>query len=85
MTNVWIHHPETGGVVEVPESAVPIYRQSGWDLVSKKDVTARAKAEAEASIEAEKAMQDATARANAKAEAEIRAAAEAATTKKENG
>jgi uncharacterized membrane protein len=45
--SVWITHPETGGVVEVDEAAVPMYRQSGWDLLPEKDVAKRAKAAAD--------------------------------------
>jgi hypothetical protein len=40
VSTVWIRHPETGGVAQVPESAVPIYRQSNWDVMSEADVIA---------------------------------------------
>jgi hypothetical protein len=43
---VWIKHPELGAVSEVPESALPIWRQSGWDLLTDAAVDERAAAEA---------------------------------------
>ncbi|BBA99278.1 hypothetical protein RVR_5825 [Actinacidiphila reveromycinica] len=36
MTNAYITHPDLPGrVVEVPDSAVPHYRATGWELTSK--------------------------------------------------
>lgn len=56
MSTVWITHSVTGGVAEVPETALPMYRQSGWDLLPKRDVAARDKATAADSAAAEEAM-----------------------------
>lgn len=58
MNTVWVRHPDTGGVAEVPETAVPMLRQSGWDLMSGKDVAARERQAAAALVDAEKAMQN---------------------------
>jgi hypothetical protein len=56
---VWITHPGTGGVVEVPEEALPQYRQSGWDVMPEKEVERRAKAAADEAAAAEAAMVEA--------------------------
>ena len=56
MNTIWIRHAETGGEAEVPEAALPIYRQSGWDLMSDKDVAKREKEAADALAAAERAM-----------------------------
>lgn len=56
MSTVWITHAGTGGVAEVDESALPIYRQSGWDLLSKTDLAAREKAALDEAAAAEQAM-----------------------------
>jgi len=55
----WIRHPETGGVVQVPESAVPIYRQSNWDVLTDEQVADLEKSFTEQAATAEKAMADA--------------------------
>lgn len=56
MSQVWIRHPETGGVAQVPESAVPIYRQSNWDVMSAADVAEMEKRRAREAADAEQAM-----------------------------
>lgn len=56
MSLVWIRHSETGGVAQVPESAVPIYRQSNWDLMSAEDVAAMESRLAREAATAEQAM-----------------------------
>jgi hypothetical protein len=53
---VWIRHLEHGGTAQVPESAVPIYRQSNWDLMSDSDVAEMENALAQRSADAEQAM-----------------------------
>lgn len=58
MSTVWITHSVTGGVAEVPETALAMYRQSGWDLLPKRDVAAQEKAAAVEAAAAEKAMQN---------------------------
>jgi hypothetical protein len=50
---VWIKHPETGHVSEVPEAALPNYRQSGWDVMSEDELAERNQALAEEAAEAE--------------------------------
>jgi hypothetical protein len=44
---VWIKHPETGGVVEVPRDALAMYRQSGWDVLTDEEIAEREKAAAD--------------------------------------
>jgi hypothetical protein len=58
---VWIRHPETGGVAQVPESAVPIYRQSNWDVMSAADVAEMEKRLTREAADAEQAMADTSA------------------------
>jgi hypothetical protein len=53
---VWIRHLEHGGTAQVPESAVPIYRQSNWDLMSAEDVAEMETQLARAATDAEQAM-----------------------------
>ena len=48
MSDVVIYHPGTGGQVAVPEEAVPIYRRSGWLLLSEHNENQAAAAEREA-------------------------------------
>lgn len=55
---VWIRHGDTGAVVEVPAEALPMYRQSGWDTVPKKDLADRDAAAADEAAAAEAAMQE---------------------------
>lgn len=38
--SVRMGHPDLGAVIEVPESAVPIYAASGWTELAKKDADA---------------------------------------------
>jgi hypothetical protein len=44
---VWIRHPETEAVVEVPKAALPMYRQSNWDLLTKKELADLQQAQAD--------------------------------------
>jgi hypothetical protein len=53
---VWIRHLEHGGTTQVPESAVPIYRQSNWDLMSDADVAEMENALTRRAADAEQAM-----------------------------
>jgi hypothetical protein len=53
---VWMRHPDTGGEALVPETAVPILRQSGWDLLSDDEVTAKEQAAIDEAAAAEQAM-----------------------------
>lgn len=55
---VWMRHPDTGGEVEVSEGAIPIMRQSGWDVLPRKDVAARERKRAAEVAATEKAMQE---------------------------
>jgi hypothetical protein len=41
---VWIKHSELGAVSEVPESALPTWRQAGWDLLADDDLAEREQA-----------------------------------------
>lgn len=61
MSLVWIQHADTGGQAEVPEDSVPIYRQSGWEVMPKKAVTDLEKATADELAAAEQSMRDAAA------------------------
>jgi hypothetical protein len=65
---VWIKHPETGGVVEVPRDALAMYRQSGWDLLTDEEIAEREQAAANEVAAAERAMQEGAALALAAAE-----------------
>ena len=56
MNQVWIRHQETGGTAQVPESAVPIYRQSNWDVMSEADVIEMEKRLTREAADAEQAM-----------------------------
>lgn len=53
---VWITHSGTGGVAEVPADALPMYRQSGWDVLPKADRDARDQAAADEIAAAEADM-----------------------------
>lgn len=53
---MWIRHPDTGGQAEVPEEALPIYRQSGWEPMPKKAVAELEKAAADELAAAEQSM-----------------------------
>lgn len=55
---IWISHPETGHVTEVPRDALPVYRQSGWDVLTDDEVGERAQAAAEEAAATEKAIQE---------------------------
>lgn len=70
MSLVWITHPGTGGVAEVDEASLPIYRQSGWDLLPKSDLAAREKAAREQAAADEQAMRDGTTTSESVAPAE---------------
>ena len=53
---VWIKHSATEAVVEVPKDALPMYRQSGWDTVTKKELADREKTLADEAAAAEADM-----------------------------
>jgi hypothetical protein len=53
---VWIRHLEHHGTAQVPESAVPIYRQSNWDVMSDSDVAEMENTLAQRAADAEQAM-----------------------------
>lgn len=55
---VWITHPGTGGVAEVPKEALPMYRQSGWDTLPAAERDAMHVASADETTAAEADMQD---------------------------
>lgn len=55
---VWIRHPATEAVVEVPKEALPMYRQSGWNTVPKKDLAEREKTLADEIAAAEADMEE---------------------------
>jgi hypothetical protein len=55
---IWIKHPETGAVVEVPGAALPMYRQSGWDLLPDDDLDALERERVEELAAAERDMQE---------------------------
>jgi hypothetical protein len=65
MSTIWIRHPGTKAVVEVPEPTLPIYRQSGWDLLPDKDLADMQRREAEESAAIEQALRDAAEKAGA--------------------
>lgn len=56
MNLVWIRHLEHGGTAQVPESALPIYRQSNWDAMSADEVAEMENRLAQRSADAEQAM-----------------------------
>lgn len=53
---VWIKHPDTGGVSEVPKDALPIYRQSGWQDLSDTEVEALLNERADEQAKAEQRL-----------------------------
>lgn len=55
---LWIRHPITKAIAQVPEAALPIYRQSGWDLLPDKDVDELHRAAAAEVVAAEQAMRN---------------------------
>jgi hypothetical protein len=55
---VWIKHPELGAVSEVPESALPTWRQSGWDLLTDDELAERDQAAVDERAAAEAWMQE---------------------------
>jgi hypothetical protein len=65
VSTIWIRHPETKAVVEVPEPTLPIYRQSGWDLLPEKDLADMQRREADDAAAVEQALRDAAERAGA--------------------
>jgi len=57
MTLMW--HPGTGATFDAPDTAVPVYRQSGWLLASERDEhEQRAADRAELEAKAAKAAPD---------------------------
>jgi hypothetical protein len=89
VSTVWITHPVTGGVVEVPAEGLPMYRQSGWELLPDKELAKREKAAAAETTAAEKAMAQSAAVALGQAPAPPTPPddpeTDAPSTKKENG
>jgi hypothetical protein len=65
VSTIWIRHPDTKAVVEVPEPALPVYRQSGWDLLPKKDLDDMVQRQVDEVAANEKAMRDAAEKAGA--------------------
>jgi hypothetical protein len=55
---VWIKHSELGAVSEVPESALPTWRQSGWDLLTDDELAERDQAAVDERDAAEAWMQE---------------------------
>lgn len=53
---VWIKHAETGAVAEVPADALPMYRQSNWDVLTKKEIGERDQAQADDTARSEAEM-----------------------------
>ena len=53
---IWIRHSGTGGEAEVLRGSLPIYRQSGWDEMPKKDVAAKEKAAADEQVRTEEEL-----------------------------
>jgi hypothetical protein len=53
---VWITHPETGAVAEVPAAALPMYRQSNWEPLTEEELAAREEAAAEEARAADEHM-----------------------------
>lgn len=49
-------HPDLDAVIEVPDSAVPIYRQSNWDVLTDQEVAELHKKRLQQSQAAESAM-----------------------------
>jgi hypothetical protein len=54
--HIWYRHPGTGAEVEAPKDALAQLRQSGWEPMSKKDVTAKLEAADQERADAEAAM-----------------------------
>lgn len=88
MSTIWIRHPDTKAVVEVPEPALPVYRQSGWEILPDKDLADMRRREVDEVAANEKAMRDAAEKAGASLPplppAET-GASESPKSKKENG
>lgn len=55
---MWIKHPETGAVVEVPREALPMYRQSNWDTLTDEELDEMERARADEVAAAEDAMRE---------------------------
>lgn len=60
---VWIKHPETGHVSEVPKDALSIYRQSNWDVLSDNELAAIQKQQADDQARAEGRIHELAAKA----------------------
>lgn len=54
---VWIKHPGLDAVSEVPASALPTWRQAGWDLLSDEELDALEREKVEEAAAAEQLMQ----------------------------
>lgn len=54
MSTIWIKHPVLDAVSEVPASALPQWRQAGWDLLPDDELAELKRTDAEASAAAEK-------------------------------
>lgn len=58
MSTVWIKHPTTGHVAEIPRDALAIYRQSGWDTLTDDEIAERAQAAADEAAEIARAIEE---------------------------
>lgn len=56
MSTVWIKHPHVEPISEVPTSALPQWRQAGWELVPDEELAERERAQAEERAAAEEWM-----------------------------
>lgn len=59
MNMIHVRHAGTDAVAEVPESALPILRQSGWDVLPDEDTEARAQQVLDDAAAADRAMREA--------------------------
>lgn len=65
---IWVRHPDTEAVTQIPKEALPMLRQSGWDTLPEGDIAERERAAVEEVAAAERSMQDEAARALAMSE-----------------
>lgn len=55
---IWVKHPETGAVNEIPREALPMLRQSGWDALTDEEAAEREQAVVDETATAEQAMRE---------------------------
>lgn len=55
---IWIKHSELGAFAEVPASALPTWRQSGWDTATEEELAEREQSAADEREAAEAWMQE---------------------------